>query len=277
MAIRISTNVESVFAQKHLARTQRNMRSDMQKLSSGLRITKAADDAAGMGVSEKMRAHISSLKMADRNTQDAISMVQTAEGAASEISNILGRMRELAVESSSEVLQATERAYLETEFDALQGEAERIAQATDFNGLKLTDGTTTEVSVQVGIFNVTAEDRITVNLTAVDTTSLAVNTSAISVSSVSGAQASITALDVAIDSLNSARANYGADQNRLSSAVRNLENYTENLVEAESRIRDVDFAEATSSLTRNQIFQQAGISVLSQANSAPSAALSLLS
>jgi flagellin len=249
----------------------------MQKLSSGLRITKAADDAAGMGVSEKMRAHISSLKMADRNTQDAISMVQTAEGAASEISSILGRMRELAVESSSEVLQATERAYLETEFDALQGEAERIAQATDFNGLKLTDGTTTEVAVQVGIFNVAAEDRITVNLTAIDTTSLAVNTSAISVSTVAGAQTSITALDVAIDSLNNARANYGADQNRLSSAVRNLENYTENLVEAESRIRDVDFAEATSSLTRNQIFQQAGISILSQANSAPSSALTLLS
>ncbi len=277
MAIRISTNVESVFAQKHLARTQRNMRNDMQKLSSGLRITKAADDAAGMGVSEKMRAHISSLKMADRNTQDAISMVQTAEGAASEISNILGRMRELAVESSSEVLQSTERAYLETEFDALQAEAERIAQATEFNGLKLSDGTTTTVAVQVGIFNVAAEDRMSVSLTAVDTTSLAVNSSAISVSSVSGAQSSITAIDTAIDSLNSARANYGADQNSLSSALRNLENYTENLVEAESRIRDVDFAEATASLTRNQIFQQAGISVLSQANSAPSAALSLLS
>jgi flagellin len=277
MAIRISTNVESVFAQKHLARTQRALRGDMQQLSSGLRITKAADDAAGMGVSEKMRAHISSLKMADRNTQDAISMVQTAEGAASEISNILGRMRELAVESSSEVLQATERAYLETEFDALQAEAERIAQATEFNGLKLTDGTTTTVAVQIGIFNVAAEDRMSVSLTAVDTTSLAVNSSAVSVSSVSGAQASITAIDLAIDSLNSARANYGADQNSLSSALRNLENYTENLVEAESRIRDVDFAAATASMTRNQIFQQAGLSVLSQANSAPSAALSLLS
>jgi flagellin len=277
MAIRISTNVESVFAQKHLARTQRALRSDMQKLSSGLRITKAADDAAGMGVSEKMRAHISSLKMADRNTQDAISMVQTAEGAASEISSILSRMRELAVESSSAVLQATERAYLETEFDALQAEAERIAQATDFNGLKLTDGTTTTVAVQVGIFNVTAEDRISVSLTAIDTTSLAVNTSAISVSTVAGAQSSIALIDTAMDSLNSARANYGADQNRLSSALRNLENYTENLVEAESRIRDVDFAAATASLTRNQIFQQAGLSVLSQANSSPSAALSLLS
>lgn len=277
MAIRISTNVESVFAQKHLARTQRNLRDDMQKLSSGLRITKAADDAAGMGVSEKMRAHISSLKMAGRNAADAVSMVQTAEGAASEISSILGRMRELAVESSSEVLQATERAYLETEFDALQAEAERIAQATEFNGLNLTDGTTTEVAVQVGIFNVAAEDRITVGLTALDTTNLAVNSSAISVSTVSGAQASITAIDTAIDSLNSARATYGANQNALTSSIRNLENYTENMVEAESRIRDVDFAEATASMTRNQIFQQAGLSVLSQANSSPSAALSLLS
>ena len=276
MAIRISTNVESVFAQKNLARTQRSLRDDMQKLSSGLRITKAADDAAGMGVSEKMRAHISSLKMAGRNAQDAISMVQTAEGAASEISSILGRMRELAVESSSEVLQATERAYLETEFDALQGEAERIAQSTEFNGLNLTDGTDTSVSVQVGIFNVAAEDRISVSLGAIDTATLAVDASTISVSTVAGAQASITAIDTAIDSLNSTRAQYGADQNALSSSVRNLENYTENLIEAESRIRDVDFAEATASMTRNQIFQQAGLSVLSQANSSPSAALALL-
>ena len=277
MALRISTNVESVFAQKHLARTQRSMRSDMQQLSSGLRITKAADDAAGMGVSEKMRSHISSLRMAGRNAADAVSMVQTAEGGAQEISDILSRMRELAVESSSEVLQATERAYLETEFDALQAEAERISQSVEFNGLNLLDGTNTSVSVQVGIFNVAAEDRVSVGLTAIDTTSLAVNSSAISVSTVSGAQSALAAVDTAIDSLNSARATYGADQNRLGSVIRNLENYTENMVEAESRIRDVDFAEATASLTRNQIFQQAGLAVLSQANSAPSSALALLS
>ena len=178
MAIRISTNVESVFAQKHLGRTQRNLRNDMQKLSSGLRITKAADDAAGMGVSEKMRAHISSLKMADRNAQDAISMVQTAEGAADEISSILGRMRELAVESASEVLQATERAYLQTEFTALQSEIERIADSTEFNGLNLSDGTTTSVDVQVGIFN-TGNDRIAISLQDSQTATLGVDLSLI--------------------------------------------------------------------------------------------------
>ena len=277
MAIRIGTNVESVFAQKHLARTQRSMRSDMQKLSSGLRITKAADDAAAMGVSEKMRAQITSLKMAQRNTNDGISMIQTAEGALDETGDILSRMRELAVESSSEVLQATERAYLQTEFTALQGEIERIADSTQFNGLSLSDGSTTSVAVQVGIFNVAAEDRITVTLQDSQTATLAVNTGAVTLGSATASQTAIAAIDIAIDSVNNSRAEYGAVQNRLSSAVRNLENYTENLVEAESRIRDVDFAEVTASLTRNQIFQQAGISVLSQANSGPSAALSLLS
>ncbi|MEE2827662.1 MAG: flagellin [Myxococcota bacterium] len=276
MAIRINTNVESVFAQKSLARTQRSLRHDMQQLSSGLRITKAADDAAGLGVSEKMRAQISSLHMASRNAQDGISMIQTAEGAANEIGDILSRMRELAVESSSEVLQATERAYLETEFDALQAEAERIAQATSFNGLNLTDGTDTSVAVQVGIFNVAAEDRVSVSLASITTTTLGVNSSTASVSTASNAQTAIGLVDTALDSLNSARASYGANQNQLASAVRALENYTENLVEAESRIRDVDFADATASLTRNQIFQQAGIAILSQANSAPGAALSLL-
>jgi len=277
MAIRISTNVESVFAQKHLGRTQRALRNDMQQLSSGLRITKAADDAAGMGVSEKMRAQISSLRMAGRNAHDAISLVQTAEGAASEVSDILSRMRELAVESSSEVLGNTERAYLQTEFAALQAEADRIATSTEFNGVALMDGTNTTVAVQVGIFNVAAQDRVSVTLDDVDTTALLVNTANVSVSTTATAQSAITSIDAALDSLNSARANYGSDQNRLTSVIRNLENYTENLVEAESRIRDVDFAAATASLTRNQIFQQAGIAVLSQANSSPTAALALLS
>ncbi len=276
MAIRINTNVDSVFAQKNLARTGRAQRSSMQKLSSGLRITKAADDAAALGVSEKMRAQITSLKMAQRNTNDGISMIQTAEGALDETADILNRMRELAVESSSEVLQATERAYLQTEFSALQGEIERIADSTEFNGLNLSDGTTTSVAVQVGIFNVAAEDRITVTLQDSQTATLAVNTSAVALTTSATSQTAITAIDTAIDSINSSRATYGAAQNQLSSALRNLENYTENLVETESRIRDVDFASETATMTRNQIFQQAGISILSQANSAPQAALSLL-
>jgi flagellin len=276
MAIRINTNVESVFAQKHLARTQRSLRSTMEHLSSGLRLTRAADDAAGMGVSQKMRAHITSLKMAQRNANDGISLVQTAEGALSETGDILARMRELAVESASEVLQATERAYLQTEFTALQEEIERIADSTEFNGLNLADGSTTTVSVQVGIFNVAAQDRISVTLQDSQTATLGVNTTSIDLSSAANSQLSITEIDEAIDSVNNSRSNYGSVQNRLTSALRNLENYTENLVETESRIRDVDFASATADMSRHQIFSQAGISVLSQANSNPQAALSLL-
>jgi len=276
MAIRINTNVESVFAQKHLARTQRSLRSTMEHLSSGLRLTRAADDAAGMGVSQKMRAHIQSLKMAQRNANDGISLVQTAEGALSETGDILARMRELAVESASDVLQATERAYLQTEFTALQEEIERIADSTEFNGLNLSDGTTTSIAVQVGIFNVAAEDRITVTLQDSQTATLGVNTAVVALGTAAASQTAITAIDTAIDSVNNSRSSYGAAQNQLGSALRNLENYTENLVETESRIRDVDFASETANMTRNQIFQQAGISILSQANSSPQAALSLL-
>lgn len=240
MAIRINTNVESVFAQKHLARTQRSLRSTMEHLSSGLRLTKAADDAAGMGVSQKMRAHIRSLKMAQRNANDGISMVQTAEGALSETGDILARMRELAVESASEVLQSTERAYLQTEFVTLQNEIERIADSTEFNGLNLADGTTTSIAVQVGIFNVAAQDRISVSLQDSQTATLGVNSAVVDLNNAANSQTAITAIDTAIDSVNNSRSTYGAVQNRLTSALRNLENYTENLVETESRIRDVD-------------------------------------
>jgi len=276
MAIRINTNVQSVFAQKHLARTQRDLRGTMEHLSSGLRLTRAADDAAGMGVSQKMRAHIQSLKMAQRNTNDGISMVQTAEGGLAETGDILARMRELAVESASEVLQATERAYLQTEFVTLQNELERIADSTEFNGLNLSDGTTTQISVQVGIFNVAAQDRITVDLQDSQTATLGVNSAVVDLGTAANSQTAITAIDTAIDSVNNSRSTYGAVQNRLTSALRNLENYTENLVETESRIRDVDFAQATADMSRHQIFSQAGISVLSQANQNPQAALSLL-
>lgn len=276
MAIRINTNIDSVFAQKHLARTQRALRGTMEHLSSGLRLTRAADDAAGMGVSEKMRAHIRSLKMAARNCNDGISMVQTAEGALSETGDILSRMRELAVESASEVLQATERAYLQAEFTALQEEIERMADSTEFNGLNLADGSTTSVDVQVGIFNVAAQDRISLVLQDTQTATLGVNTTAVDLTTAANSQVAITEIDEAIDSVNNSRSVYGAAQNRLTSALRNLENYTENLIETESRIRDVDFAQATADMSRHQIFSQAGISVLSQANSTPQAALSLL-
>lgn len=275
MALRINTNVASVFAQKHSSRTQENLRANFEHLSSGLRITKAADDAAGLAISEGMRAEIRSLHQASRNTNDGISMVQTAEGALSEITNIVSRMRELAVESSSAILQATERAYLATEFTALQGEIDRISATTNFNGLQLANGSTASVAVQVGIFN-SANDRITVNLQDSRSATLAIDTGTIDLTTAATSQTAITALDVALDSVNNSRATLGAAQNRLTSSMHNLENYTENLIEAESRIRDVDFAAETADLTRNQIFSQAGVAVLAQSNQSPQAALSLL-
>ena len=276
MALRINTNVASVFAQKHLSRTGERMSATMEHLSSGMRITKAADDAAGLAVSEKMRAHIRSLRMAQRNTLDGISMVQTAEGSLSEITSTLSRMRELAVEASSDVLQPTERAYLATEFTTLQAEIQRIADSASFNGLDLSNGSLVSVDVQVGIFNVAAEDRITVSLQDAQAATLGVDTATVDLGAAANAQTALTAIDTAIDSVNSSRASYGASQNQLQSALHNLENYTENLVETESRIRDTDFAAETAEMTRNQILQQAGTQTLAIANNTAQSVLSLL-
>ena len=274
MALRINNNVASVFSQKHLSRSQEKLAGNFGKLSSGLRITKAADDAAGLAVSESMRSDIRSLGVAVRNTNDGISMVQTAESSLAEIGASLSRMRELAVQSSSDVLQSAERVYLNTEFVALRTEINRIADVTEFNGLKLSNGITTSVDVQVGIRDST-NDRITVTLQDADATALGVN--ATTINTAATAQAALTTLDTAIDSNNLKRANYGSVQNTLTSALHNLESYSENLVAAESRIRDVDFASETADMTRNSIFQQAGVAILAQANTSPQVALQLLS
>jgi flagellin len=274
MSMRINTNVNSVFAQKHLSRTQDRLRSNFEHLSSGLRITKAADDAAGLALSEGMRAEIKSLHTAKRNTMDGISVVQTTEGALQEISDIISRMRELSVQASSDVLQATERAYLQTEFAAMQTEIDRIADSTTFNGLNLTNAATS-VDVQVGAQN-SGNDRIAITFVDANTTALAIGTANSDLDTAANARLAIDALDVAMDSLNDGRADLGAAQNRLGSAMAALENYTENLIDAESRIRDVDFAVETAELSRNQVFSQAGTSVLAQANQGPQAALALI-
>jgi len=274
MALRINNNVASVFSQKHLARSQERLSQNFSKLSSGLRITKAADDAAGLAVSESMRSDIRSLSVSMRNTNDGISMVQTAEGSLAEIGDALSRMRELAVQASSAVLQTAERAYLNTEFSALATEITRIADVTEFNGLKLSNGQTASVAVQVGIRN-TGNDRITVTLQSANATALGVNAAQIG-NGATSAQAAITVLDTAIDSNNTKRAAYGSVQNTLGSALHNLESYSENIVAAESSIRDVDFASETADMTRNSIFQQAGVAVLAQANVSPQVALQLL-
>ncbi len=274
MALRINSNVASVFSQKNLTRTSERLQGNFERLSSGLRINKAADDAAGMAVSEKMRAHLRSMKQAMRNTNDGVSMVQTAEGSLSEIGNILSRMRELAVESASAVLQTTERQFLNTEFAALLLEVDRIAAAAEFNGLKLSNGSVASVDVQVGIKNVALQDRIAVTLQTANQAALGLTGS--TVTTAGSAQGVISALDTAIDSLSTSRAAYGALQNRLTSAMHNLEVSYENLASSESAIRDVDFAAETADMTRNNIFQQAGVAVLAQANQSPQIALQLL-
>jgi len=274
MALRINTNVASAFSQKHLSRSQERLAGNFQKLSSGLRITKAADDAGGLGVSEVLRAQIRSLGAAVRNTNDGISMVQTAESSLSEIGDALSRMRELAVQSTSGVLQAGERAYLATEFTALSTEINRIANVTEFNGLFLSNAATASVDVQVGVKGATLNDQIRVTLKSGLTTALGINAAVLTNTTTS--LAAIGLMDAAIDTNNTNRASYGASQNSLSSALHQLEGYTENLVAAESRIRDVDFASETADMTRNSIFQQAGVAVLAQANVSPQVALQLL-
>jgi flagellin len=274
MSMRINTNVNSVFAQKHLSRTQDRLRSNFEHLSSGLRITKAADDAAGLALSEGMRAEIKSLHTAKRNTMDGISVVQTTEGALQEISDIISRMRELSVQASSDVLQATERAYLQTEFAAMQTEIDRIADSTTFNGLSLTNAANS-IDVQVGAQN-SGNDRIAITFVDANTAALAISATTSDLDTAANARTAIDALDLAMDSLNDGRADLGAAQNRLGSAMAALENYTENLIDAESRIRDVDFAVETAELSRNQVFSQAGTSVLAQANQGPQSALALI-
>ncbi len=275
MPFRVNTNVASVFVQKNLGRSQGRLQSNFEKLSSGLRINRAADDAAGLAVSEQMRSEIKSLRVAARNTADGMNMVQVAEGGLGETTSILSRMRELAVQSSSGLLQATERAYLATEFTALQGEMDRIANTTEFNGLALSSGANASVDIQVGQF-AAANNRLTVTLQDARSTTLGVDTASVDLTTAATSQTAITAIDTALDSVNTSRASYGAIQNRLGSALSNLENYTEKLVATESTIRDVDFASETADMTRNQVFQQAGVAILAQANQGPQAALSLL-
>ena len=275
MALRINTNVASVFSQKHLSRSQERLCQNLEHLSSGLRITKAADDAAGLAVSEQMRSQLRSLKQATLNTNDGISLVQTAESALSEIAGNLMRMRQLAVQSANGVLASQERGYINTEFNALQTEIDRIANVTEFNGTSLSNNSNT-ITIQVGIGTVVANDTIDVVLQDANVAVLAIDAASHNVTTEALARTAITAIDLALDSVNTSRASFGAAQNSLTSALHNLESYTENLVAAESRIRDVDFAAETADMTRNSVFQQAGVAVLAQANSAPQAALQLL-
>jgi flagellin len=272
MALTVNTNTAAINALTNFQHTNRSLNNSFQRISSGLRITKAADDAAGLAVAENLDAQSQSLRQARRNTNDGISVIQTMEGATNEVANIVKRMRELAVESRSETLNSTERTYIQTEFVALQSEVNRIAAVTEFNGLKLTEGATT-TNVQVGIHN-TVNDRVAITGISLSTGGLAIAGNQLSTTA--GAGTAIGALDTALDSLNTQRAKLGSQQNRLSSALNNLEVYTENIESAESQIRDADFAHETAEMAKFQIMAQAGTAVLAQANQINQGAVRLL-
>jgi flagellin len=278
MSLSIRTNVASLNAQRNLGSTQSMLDSSMSRLSSGYRITKAGDDAAGLGISTKLEASIRSYSQATRNANDGLSLIQSTESALNETANILTRMRELAMQSSSDGVGSTERGYIQTEAGQLVDELERIAQTTEYNGTKLLDGTLASGSgldFQIGVAN-TANDRI--NFAGVDATTGAsgLNVTGLDISSKASAQAALDTIDAALKSVSDARSKLGAAGNRLESSIRNIQAFSESLSAANSRIKDVDVAEETSRMARAQILSQAGVSVLAQANQQPQLALKLL-
>ena len=273
MGLRVNNNIASLNAQRNLATTTNNLSRSLERLSSGLRITRASDDAAGLAISERFRAEVKSLQQAQRNASDGISLLQIAEGALNETSGILTRLRELAIQSANGTLGSAERTILDNEFNDLVSEIGRIAQVTEFNGTKLLDGTAASVTFQVGTNN-TANDKITV--TGVNATATGVGVSTAGIDTVTNAQAALSLIDSAIGTVASLRAGFGTAQNRLESTIRSIAVAVENTSAAESRIRDVDVASETAILTKNQVLQQAGISILAQANVSTQNALALL-
>ncbi len=273
MGLRVNTNIASLNAQRHMANVTNRIQGNYSRLASGLRIASAADDAAGLAISERMRSQVRSFSVAARNAQDGLSLAQTAEGALGEVSTILSRMRELAMQSSNGTLSANDRTTLDAEFEELKSEINRIATETEFNGTALLEGTNTAITIQVGI---DAGETIQLAMVDVQTGATGLNIAGLDAGDQANAVTALGAIDTAIDTVNGARGTLGAGQNRLSSTLRSILNVRENLSAAESRIRDVDVAAETADLTKNSIMQQAAVSVLQQANTQPQVALSLL-
>lgn len=277
MGLRVNTNVASLNSQRHLRLTRQTLDKTLERLSSGSRINRAGDDAAGLAISENLRAQTRGLAQAERNAQDGVSLVQVAEGGLQEISNILIRLRELGVQAASDTVGPTERKFLNVEYEALVSELDRISNATEFNKISLLNGTGTVFDIQVGTRNNPNIDRISFfDSSSADVSSVALGINLTSVADKASAQNSLAAIDNAIVSVSSIRADFGAMQNRLQSIINNLAISIENMSAANSRIRDTDIAEETANLTRDQILMQAGTAVLSQANSSIKNALTLL-
>ena len=276
MGMRVSTNIAAVNAQRNLNGSQMNIQSSLEKLSSGSRINKSADDAAGLAISENLKAQIRSTRQANRNANDGISMVQTAEGGLNEIGNIVIRMRELGIQAASDTVSDVERGFVDKEVQQLKSELQRIASVTTWGKTKLLDGTTPQFDFQVGIFNSENEDRISFNASQNVATLDALNLAGLDYTKKEGAQAALESLDAAQENVNGMRSNLGALQNRLLSTVNNLGVFEENMSAANSRIRDTDMANASAELTRNNILLQASTSALAQANTSTQAALTLI-
>ena len=276
MGLFINTNVASINARRSLIAATENLQSSFRKLSTGLRITIAADDAAGLAISERMRSEISSFTQAQRNANDGISMLQIADGAMSELNSILIRMRELSVQAANGPVQGSDRDSLDEEFQLLIEEIDRIAQSTRFNSTTLLDGSGGSLPFQVGTGTNASLDVIDISLPSVLASDLGIAGLAIDSSTGAGPSNAMDALDTAIDVVTAARGSVGGVQNRLASTIRNIGVQLENLSAAESRIRDVDVALESAELTRNTILQQAALSILAQANVQPQTALTLL-
>jgi flagellin len=274
MSLTVRINLAAMMGAGQLNSTNSNLSLSLARVSSGLRITKAADDAAGLGVATNLQAQSVSTAQAMRNANDGISIIQTAEGAQNEVIDILQRMRELAVQSSSETLEDSERSYIQDEFTSLRSEVSRISSVTEFNGIALSDGNTTAINVQVGIQSASSS-RISVTLGDLTTGTLAIDTT-VSLSAAGAAQSAIDSIDSALDTVNGYRSDLGAVQNRLDSALNNNQTFLESVEGARTAIQDADYAQETSEMTKFQIMQQAGIAALAQAKNMNQSVISLL-
>ncbi len=273
--IDVKSNIQALDAQQKLNSTQMAVNKSFQKLSSGFRINTAADDAAGLAISESMKSQIRSYTVAERNANDAISMTQTAEASLGDMHDILGRMRELAMQASNGDMTGIDRGYIDTEFKSLQAEMSRIEGSARFNDRQLVSATASNVTFQIGLNN-TASDQITLTFGGLNLTSILAASTSLGGATTGNALASLSVIDNAIQTISTNRAKYGATLNRLDITVSSIQTMRLNITSANSRIRDVDVAEETANLSKNQVLSQAGVSVLAQANQLPQLALKLL-
>jgi len=276
MGLRIATNISTLNGQRNLAVTKLNLDRSFEKLSSGSRINSAGDDAAGLAISENLRAQIRGIRQSKRNAQDGVSLIQISEGGLNEIGNILIRLRELAIQSASDTVGDVERGFTDREFQSLKEEIDRVANVTEFNGTPLLNGKAGIFEIQVGTHNNPILDRITYNGEKTDASLDSLRIGGESVATKQGAQLTLAAIDDALTRVSSVRADLGALQNRLQSTINSIAISDQNLSAANSRIRDADFAEEVAEMTKNNILMQAGINVLGQANNMNQVALKLL-